>query len=351
MFLEIFTWRHERISVSNYLLEQKCKHGAKWMQLKDAISQFLFHCRHEKKLSEHTLRAYSIDLEQFKIFVQGDRTICSCDREIIRGYLQYLFEDRGLKETSVKRRIACLKVMFGWLEDEMAIDQSPFYRLPLKIKLPSRLPRALTRKELKSLLKAPLKQLGFRERKSYGTDEFVKSCMTRQGFIHLTTLLSLEVLFATGARVGELSQITVSDINLTDGVIKIKGKGNKERQVFLPDNEIRSLVRTYIQLRSEYTPSTQSLLITTRGESVSTQVVRLRIRKAGENAKLDRRITPHMLRHSAATHLLMAGLDIRYVQHLLGHQSITTTQIYTHVSDAKLKSAVCRVHPIGKIVG
>ena len=143
----------------------------------------------------------------------------------------------------------------------------------------------------------------------------------------------------------------MSDINLTDGVIKIKGKGNKERQVFLPGNEIRSLVRIYIQLRSEYTPSTQSLLITTRGESVSTQVVRLRIRKAGENAKLDRRITPHMLRHSAATHLLMAGLDIRYVQHLLGHQSITTTQIYTHVSDAKLKSAVCRVHPIGKIVG
>jgi len=320
------------------------------MQLNEVTTQFLSHCRHAKNLSEHTLRAYAIDLDQFQNFAKKDMTIQACDRNIIRNFLQHLFEVRGLKESSVKRRIACLKTMFGWLEDEMLINQTPFYRLSIKIKIPSRLPATLTRQEIKSLLTNPLKKLGFHSRKSYGKNEFFKSILTRQNFIQLTTLLSLEILFATGIRVGELAQIVISDINTSDGVIKIKGKGNIERQVYLPDKEICSLIQTYIKARSLFFPSTQQLLITTRGGSVSTQVIRLLIRKAAEQAKLDRRITPHMLRHSAATHLLIAGLDIRYVQRLLGHKSITTTQIYTHVSNVQLKSAVCKNHPLGKIM-
>ncbi len=319
------------------------------MQLNETANQFLSHCRHAKKLSEHTLRAYTIDLAEFQRFTKNECAIQTCDRELIRDYLRYLFEERGLKETSVKRRIACLKAMFSWLEEEMILEKNPFHRFPLKIKLPVRLPRALTRMELNDLLRAPIRTLGFTDRKSYNTEAFMQAASSRQGFIQLTTLLSLELLFATGARVGELTQIQISDIDLCEGIIKVKGKGNRERQVFLPDEPIRALIRIYNSIRTKFSPSSTVLLINSRGTPASTQFIRLLVRRAGEQAKLTRRATPHMLRHSTATHLLTAGVDIRYVQQLLGHQSITTTQIYTHVSDSQLRLAVCRAHPIGKL--
>lgn len=320
------------------------------MQLHEVTAQFLSHCRHSKNLSDHTLRAYTIDLDQFKSFAKKDHEVSKCDRTLIRGYMQHLFEDRGLKESSVKRRMACLKGMFGWLEDEMVIERTPFYRLSLKIKLPARLPRAVPRIELNRLLNTPLKALRLKNRKSYSTNKFLNAIRTRREFIQLTTLLSLELLFATGSRVGELTQIKTTDINLDEGIIKILGKGNRERQVFLPDEEIHDLIRAYINARSQYSPATEVFLINTRGSQASTQNIRLYISQASKQANLENRVTPHMLRHSAATQLLIAGLDIRYVQRLLGHQSITTTQIYTHVSDTELKTAICAKHPLGEIM-
>lgn len=320
------------------------------MQLHEVTKQFLSHCRHSKKLSEHSLRAYTIDLKQFGEFASKNRNVTTVDRNLIRGFLEYLFEELGLKESSVKRKVACLKVMFGWLEDEMVIERTPFYRLSLKIKLPVRLPRAVPRMELSYLLTTPLKNLGFKSREAYGTSEFLDSIKSRQGLIQLTTLVCLELLFATGARVGELVSIKEPDINLDEGTIKILGKGNRERQVFLPDKQICTLIKAYSNIRSAYTPITDILLINTRGGAVSTQLIRLYIRKAGEQANLEQRITPHMLRHSTATHLLIAGLDIRYVQHLLGHQSIITTQIYTHIGNAELKSKICEKHPLGEFM-
>ncbi|HCA27076.1 MAG TPA: hypothetical protein DEP05_05465 [Betaproteobacteria bacterium] len=321
------------------------------MQLNDAIERFLSHCRHSKNLSEHTLRAYNFDLTEFQRFTNNESSIQTCDRTLIRNYLRYLFEQCGLKEASIKRRIACLKAMFSWLETEIDLENNPFHQLSLKIKLPARLPRALTRTELNALLNTPIRALGFNSRNAYGTKTFAQTISSRQRFIQLTTLLSLELLFATGSRVGELSQIQISDVDLDEGSIKIKGKGNRERQVFLPDESICALILAYNKARMEFSPSTTTLLINTRGNPVSTQLVRLLVRRAGERAKLARRVTPHMLRHSAATHLLSAGVDIRHVQRLLGHQSIVTTQIYTHVSDTQLKSVICRAHPIDEIVG
>ena len=117
----------------------------------------------------------------------------------------------------------------------------------IKIRLPARLPRSLTRIELSDLLGTPVKALGFTDRGVYGTKVFMQAAACRQGFIQLTTLLSLELLFATGVRVGELVQIQIPDIDLDEGIIKIKGKGNRERQVFLPDEPIRALLHTYNQ--------------------------------------------------------------------------------------------------------
>lgn len=320
------------------------------MQLNNVANQFLSHCRHSRNLSEHTLRAYTIDLVEFQRFAESKRDVQTCDRDLIRGYLQYLFEERRLKETSIKRRIACLKAMFSWLETDMTLEKNPFHRLSLKIKVPTQLPRALTRTELNKLLNTPLRALGFSYRKSYGDEAFLQAASSRQGFIQLTTLLSLELLFATGARVGELTQVRITDVDLDEGTIKIKGKGDRERQVFLPDEQIHTLIRTYINARIRFSPSTTVLLTNTRGTQASAQFLRLLIRGAGEKANIARRITPHMLRHSAATHLLNVGVDIRHVQRLLGHQSIATTQIYTYVSDTHLKSAICKAHPIDEIM-
>ncbi len=321
------------------------------MNLNRAVSGYLTHCRHVKNLSHHTLKAYSIDLTEFRNFAGGEKLLNDIGREPIRNYVQYLFEDKGLKETSVKRRIACLKSMFGWYECEEIVEKSPFRIMNLKIKLPKQLPRSLTRKEIKALLRVPLKQLGFIDRSSYQNGGFSQNIASRQGFIQLTSQLIMELLFATGVRVGELVGIKIDDISLEDRTVKIKGKGDRERLVFLPDQHLVALIKLYKSARKRFNPSTKILLINTRGGSLETQLVRLQIRRIGEMAKLTRRITPHMLRHSAATHLLDSGVDIRHVQKLLGHQSITTTQLYTHVSDTKLKSVICKSHPMGKLMG
>lgn len=321
------------------------------MNLNGAVSGYLMHCRHVKNLSHHTLKAYSIDLTEFRSFAGGEKLLNDIGREPIRSYVQYLFEDKGLKETSVKRRIACLKSMFGWYESEEVIEKSPFRIMNLKIKLPKQLPRSLTRKEIKALLKVPLKQLGLIDRSSYQNENFSQNITSRQGFIQLTSQLTMELLFATGVRVGELVGIKIDDISLEDRTVRIKGKGDRERLVFLPDQHLVALIKIYKSARKRFNPNTKILLINTRGGSLETQLVRLQIRRIGELAKLTRRITPHMLRHSTATHLLDSGVDIRHVQKLLGHQSITTTQLYTHVSDTKLKSVICKSHPMGKFMG
>ena len=241
--------------------------------------------------------------------------------------------------------------MYRWYEIEGSLTQNPFRMMDLKIKLPKQLPRALTRKELKSLLKQSLKKLGHNHRDAYKNEGLIQQTTTRYDFSLLTSQLVIELLFATGIRVGELTNITEADISVSDKTIKIKGKGNRERIVFLPDQQIVNLIKLYESARKQFHPKTSTLLINTRGGALNTQMVRLLIRRTAEQAKITRRITPHMIRHSAATHLLDSGVDIRHVQKLLGHQSITTTQLYTHVSDAQLKSVICKSHPMGRFMG
>lgn len=321
------------------------------MKLSRAVAQYLAHCKHVKNLSHHSIKAYTIDLSEFVQHIGGKKSLKNVGRELIRSYVQHLFEARGLKETSVKRKIACVKSMYRWYESEETITQNPFRVMDLKIKLPKQLPKALSKKEIKALLKSPLKQMGYTHRDAYKSEEFRQRVTSRNGFSLLTTQLVIELLFATGVRVGELVSIQESDISNSDKTIKIKGKGNRERVVFLPDQPLITLIDTYISARSNFNPKTKTMLINTRGTALDTQMVRLLIRRTGDHAKINRRITPHMLRHSAATHLLDSGVDIRHVQKLLGHHSITTTQLYTHVSDAQLKSVICKSHPMGRLLG
>jgi integrase/recombinase XerD len=248
---------------------------------------------------------------------------------VLLQYVEHLFTEHHLKATSAKRHVASLRSLFRWLEDGGHVPEDPFRGARLRIKLPRRLPRVLSRAELATIL----------EHRPAGD------------FSSLTARMATELLFATGIRVAELAGLRDDDIDLTAGVITIIGKGSRQRRVYVPDSEIRELVVAYRQARNAREHTTESFLMNSRGAAASPQYIRRLVRQLGENAALTRRVTPHMFRHSVATYLLEEGVDIRYVQRLLGHRSIVTTEIYTHVADAALKSRVIERHPRKAILG
>ncbi|KAA0678344.1 tyrosine-type recombinase/integrase [Azospirillum brasilense] len=313
--------------------------GWPFMNVARACVDFLAHCRVAKNLSAHSLRAYGIDLKEFERFVSPESDIAAIDRQQLRRYLSHLFETRRLKETSVKRRMACLKVMFRWLELDEAIPISPFHRLDVRIRLPKRLPRNLTEDEVRRLRRTALERVGLSGRITEAKALRVAKRTDPNAF---TALVVLEVLLCTGLRVGELVSISVADIDLIERVITIMGKGSRQRRVFLPDDETAALVSAYHAATAARRGAHDGFVVTASGVPGTTQFVRSLLRETAQEAGISRRITPHMLRHTAATRLLENGLDIRLVQRLLGHQSISTTEIYTAVTDTSLKAAIGR---------
>ncbi|MFZ4699775.1 MAG: tyrosine-type recombinase/integrase [Candidatus Methylumidiphilus sp.] len=306
------------------------------MKLHQACDEFLTHCRVSKNLSVHTLRAYTIDLQEFRTFAGDDSGVAEIDRQCLRGFLRHLFDVRKLKETSVKRRLACVKVMFRWLELDEVISISPFHRLDARIRMPRKLPRCLSRDESNRLQAEPAQRLGLASLAPDAIDRAIPGAALND----LTTLVAIEVLLATGVRVGELAAIQRDDIDLLQGVVTINGKGNRQRRVFLTDATMVALVQAYLNARKQAHPTSSAFLVTSRGRPASPQFLRKLVREAGQAAELPRRTTPHMLRHTAAIQLLEAGVDIRFVQRLLGHQSISTTEGYTSVSDGSLKTVI-----------
>ncbi|PLX40963.1 MAG: hypothetical protein C0608_07515 [Deltaproteobacteria bacterium] len=295
------------------------------MQINSACKAFITHCQVDKNLSRHTLRAYRADLDDFISFMGSTAKITECDKERFREYLLYLSNQRGLKETSSKRRFACLKAVFSWLEEEELLNENPFHKYKVRIKLPARLPRALTLTEAKKLL-------GYAKRAADSGGEKLTQ--------ELSTQVAIEIMLATGIRVGELVSIRLENIDIESGALTIMGKGHRERKVYIVNDGAISTLESYLKKRNRITSFEQTLLLNSQGNPVTTDQIRKWVRDAAESAGIKRRITPHMLRNPAATFLLEAGLDIRYVQKLLGHRSISTTQIYTHVTDTGLKDAL-----------
>ncbi|WP_019602159.1 tyrosine-type recombinase/integrase [Teredinibacter turnerae] len=299
------------------------------MLVKEACGRFLDYCQYTKKLSHHSIRAYERDLQTFLVVVGRRARLEKIDRKIITRFVDACFAD-GLSHATVKRRLACLKALFKWLENEEILDDSPFRKFELKVRLPHRLPRNLSVQELNKLLRICRSRLGLPKNSDYRVGEFAS--VSRSNLNHLTTLVCIELLFTTGVRVGELTGIRLQDIYLHEKFIHIRGKGQRERRVFVTDKSIRNLIESYVQLRKITTPIDQNLLVNSRGRPATSQMVRIWLKNCSKAANLTRVATPHMYRHSTATELLNNGVDIIYVQKLLGHQSISTTQIYAHVS-------------------
>jgi integrase/recombinase XerD len=310
------------------------------MQLQEAFKIFLDYCEHEKKLSRHTLRAYRSDLLHFGSTVGNDKKVNHLSAVLIEKTAQNWLRNPELKTATVKRRVACVKSLVRWLFRRRVLTANPLESLDLQIKLPKRLPRNLQTTEIKRLMQAlpPPSSI------SCGQSEIPNT--QRRYWDHLTARLAIEVMTLTGVRVGELVRIRRHQIDPALQQIRILGKGNRERQVSFPDtvtNERLEKYRAEILLRFG-TPETDALFVNSLGRPVNEQYIRRIVRRYAETIALGRRVTPHMLRHTAATQLLEAGVDIRFVQRILGHASITTTEIYTHVADQALRLEVCRAN-------
>ena len=302
------------------------------MTLAGAISQFLLHCRHEKNLNPKTLKAYATDLRQMHDFL-GERhdlgAVALIGRGELRDYIRHLHA--SLAPRSLKRKVATMKSLFHFLEREDVIPVSPFRKMDVRIREPRRLPRTV-----------PLDQITRLYRHVHVACAAAPEG-TRDREILVRDLAVLEALFATGARVAEVCSLKLDDVDLDRGRIRILGKGARERIVQLCHPEAIAAIRAYREQRQD---RGSAWFFSNRfGRRLSEQSVRTMLRRHGSAAGLRLHITPHMLRHTVATLLHEDGVDIRYIQHLLGHRSIATTQIYTEVGEASQRRMLLRHHP------
>jgi integrase/recombinase XerD len=305
------------------------------MTVQEAISQFLFHCQYEKNLSPKTLKAYSIDLRQFRTFLETELNLtelAQIDKVALRAYIKNLFGP--LAEKSVKRKVATLKALFHHLEREDEVAVNPFRKIDVRIKEKKRLPRTVPLAELERLF-----------RYVYRRKEEILDRGSWAYRILVRDIAVLELLFATGARVAELCSLISEDIDLRLGQARILGKGGRERLLPFRDEGVLRILREYLSLSPEPHDGPRHFFRNRAGNRLSEQAVRASLRKRAEQAGLRLAITPHMLRHSLATLLLEEGVDIRYIQHLLGHSSIATTQIYTAVGDQSQRRILLSKHP------
>lgn len=303
--------------------------------LSQAVESFLFHCRFEKNLSPKTLNAYELDLRQFSASLpRGGRTpLGEIGKPQLREYIQRLFDTLAVK--SIKRKVATLKAFFHYLEREDVIVASPFRRMQVRIREPKRLPRTLSLTQLERILTTAYREAAALEGAGRGASA---------GLVRDIALM--ELLFATGARVSELCNLRRDAVDLAHGTVRILGKGRRERVIHVGDDEVLSSLRRYLAAVPGSAGEADGFFFQNRvGGRLSEQSVRTILRKRTAGAGLEVRVTPHVFRHSVATLLLEEGVDIRYIQQFLGHSSITTTQIYTHVHDSAQKRIIAAQHP------
>ena len=293
------------------------------MELNMLTVQYLTACESEKRLDKKTIKAYRIDLRQFTEYVIGQAA--SFDRETIKSYTAYM--NQKFRPSTVKRKIASIRAFVTWLMEENLMGKNPFENLHLKVQKPTLLPRVIPFWVIRSILEEVHKRQ--------------KLNLDNMTVIRETAVI--EMLFATGMRVSELSGLKTENIDLKEGVIRIFGKGSKERIAYIGNAEVLEALRKYAEACQPERNGT--FFLNSRGKRLSEQSVRNIVRKYGELVDYPTRITPHMFRHSVATLLLEEEVDIRYIQRILGHSSILTTQIYTYVAETKQREIMEERHP------
>lgn len=305
--------------------------------LNTAIKWFIGHCANHRKLSAHTLKAYQHDLKIFSDYMSKSAgeadsiQTADIDKNSVQNWLVGM---NNVKPRTVRRRLATVKSMFASLERQGCIANDPLGRFRSEIKVGSNLPRIVSRSTVRSLLRAPRKQTA-------------STPSSRARMMQETALL--EMLFSTGMRVSEASGLTIGQVDLDRQVIAVHGKGNREREIPIVCGGFQEVLLEQIEWRGLNGGMAASpLFVSRRGTRLSDQSIRAILRRHARNIGA-KRVTPHMLRHTVATLLLEDGVDLRHIQRLLGHSSITTTTIYVHVSERSQRRVLAQKHPRNKM--
>jgi integrase/recombinase XerD len=294
----------------------------------DLLDEFCDSLWLEDGLSRNTLESYRRDLAKFAVWLgkQGGITLLHASHADIQDYLAHLVTEQKARATSTSRAISSLKRLFRYLLRQNKVTVDPTLQIAAP-KLPRSLPKSLTEKDVELLLNAPdvVTPLGMRDR------------------------AMLEVLYATGLRVSELVGLSVAQVSFDMGVVRVMGKGGKERLVPLGEEALDWLRRYLKEARAALLTGklSDAMFVTQRGSGMTRQMFWHLIKRHARHGGLDKPLSPHTLRHAFATHLLNHGADLRVVQLLLGHTDISTTQIYTHVARERLKQLHAQHHPRG----
>jgi len=299
--------------------------------LKQIIEGYLINCEDQKKLSEKSIKAYAIDLEQFRQYISTDGIPVKAD---ILAFIAYLHKTN--KPRTVKRKIASIRAFLNYLEFEEIISENPMKKIKTKFQEPQMLPRTISLTIIESIL-----AVAYQELKQARTAYAINSALRNTAMI--------ELMFATGLRVSELCSLNAEHIDLCNGNIRIMGKGKRERILQVGNPEVISILQRYSEENTIRNNGTEFFFINRLSTRISEQSVRFLIKRLCIKAKINQKITPHMFRHSFATLLLEEDVDIRYIQRMLGHSSIITTQIYTQVSMEKQRQILTVKHPRNRI--
>jgi len=291
--------------------------------MKDNIEKFLKYLKYEKNYSEHTIIGYENHINLFYKFIKskGIDNYKTVDYSIIRNYINYLYKMK-YSSKSICNHISSLRTLFKYLKNENIINSNPMTLIE-NPKLEKKLPKFLYYEDIEKILNVP----------DTNTDEGIRN------------LLILELLYVTGIRVSELVNIKLEDINYSERKIKITGKGNKQRYV-LYGTRCEELLNNYLKIRTNFLKdNNEYLLLGKMGKKINDRIVRVIISDISLKAGIKIKISPHTFRHTFATHMLNEGADLRSVQELLGHENLSTTTIYTHLTNERLRSVYLHTHP------
>jgi len=318
--------------------------------LQQTIARFLQYLEFERNTSPFTITEYGATLRDFDAFLTppGEQTMAleSIDHRVIREFVSWHY-DRGLEKASVAKKLACLRTFFKFCIRENLVRQNPA-RLVSTPKLPKRLPRVIGADEMSALLdgmaSGPISAPHARTTKRAAlADRDAKFLLKRDRAI-------LELMYASGLRVSELTGLNVSSIDHRNGMIRVLGKGRKERVIPFGSKAEEALqaywpVRSKILARPTVKPAYEAVFVNHRGGRLTSRSVHTLVVKYSRLANIDWNMHPHSLRHAFATHLLADGADLRAIQELLGHVSLSTTQRYTQTSIEQLMAVYDKAHP------